>query len=94
MGNTLTGQNSLTVPRHVVEVKKVAGAAVPIPLHKTAERIALAWDRIRSMLTVMWMLAVQVKRELKCPRSVLFIKILSFCSNDAAYISVSISRSP
>ena len=53
MENTLTGQNSLTVPRHVVEVKKVAGAAVPIPLHKTAERIALAWERIRSMLTVM-----------------------------------------
>ena len=53
MENTLTGQNSLTVARHVVEVKKVAGAAVPIPLHKTAERIALAWEWIRSMLTVM-----------------------------------------
>ena len=53
MGNTLTGQNSLTVLRHAVGVKKVAGAAVPIPLHKTAERIALALELIRSMLTVM-----------------------------------------
>lgn len=79
MGNTLPGQNSLTVARHVAEVKKVAGAAVPIPHHKTEEKIALAWDRIRSMLTVMYMLAVQVRRELKCPRSVPFMKILSFC---------------